>query len=153
MGTTTGQKEGIADVFTLALQGKAKASELVRQGKYYWVNDWITDKRFPIQEHALVSRTIELVKFDHDPTSEEVLTELARRGLERPTYEDALYFGIEYPEEQRKHPVVFLHELVLDPAGNRLVLVLVEDAGKRGLLLEWFDDPWDRLDAFVGRRK
>lgn len=129
-----------------------KASELVKRGKYDWVNDLITDKLFPIEKHASVSRTIELVEFDHDPSSEEVLAEFRSRGLKRPSYEDALVFGIVYPEEQRKHPVVFLHEPVV-AVGSRFVLVLREDAGYRYLLLHWFGHGWLRPYVFAGLRK
>ncbi len=142
------------NVFSVICEGSYKASELVARGNYDWANDWITDERFPIQKHAPVSRTIELVKFiNHDPTSEEVLAEFARRGLERPTYEDALYFGIQYPEEQRKRPVVFLHEPVLLPDDYRGVLVLRGYAGRRSLSLYWFGDHWGRDYAFAGVRK
>jgi hypothetical protein len=38
------------------------------------------------------------------------MAEAARRGLQAPTYEDALYFGIAHPDAQREAPIVFLHE-------------------------------------------
>lgn len=143
----------VVATFTIVCEGSWETSELVGQGKYDWFNDWITDERFPIQKHAPLDRTIELVEFDHDPSDDEVLEELRSRGLERPTYEDALYFGIRHPEEQRKHPVVFLHEPVLDPRGYRLVLVLSEFAGERDLHLFLFDDGWNRDCVFAGVRK
>lgn len=139
------------NVFSITCEG-AKASELVRLGKYDWVNSDITDKRFPIEPHAPVSSTIELVEFDHDPDSEEVLVEFARRGLERPSYEDALAFGIAYPEEQRKHPVVFLHDPV-QAGGSRDVLVLHGDDRGRDLDLDWFGSRWLRYDVFAAVRK
>ncbi len=43
--------------------------------------------------------------------------------------------------------------LVLDPNGNRNVLVLNENAGKRNLNLNWFDDRWNRSYAFAGVRR
>lgn len=143
------------NVFSVTCEGAYKISKLVARGNYDWANEWITDERFPIQKHAPISRTIELVGFDHDLTSEEVLAEFAHRGLERPTAEDALYFGIEHPEEQRKHPVVFLHEPVLGPLGHLHVNVLVlhEHAGKRRLGLHWFASRWPRRYAFAGVRK
>lgn len=141
-------------VFSITLEGSHKASELVALGKYGWSDDWITDERFPIMEHAPETRTIELVKFkhDHDPTTEESLSELAHRGLERPTYEDAFYFGIQHPEEQRKHPIVFLHEPV-QKRGSRFVLILGGRAGRRLLDLRWFDFRWERHCVSAGVRK
>ncbi|MBI4120061.1 MAG: hypothetical protein HY454_01205 [Parcubacteria group bacterium] len=143
----------VCGIFQLVLEGTATASELIRRGQYNWHNNWITDERFPLQTHDQMGRTIELVEFDHDPTSEEVLAEFIRRGLERSTYEDALYFGIQHPEEQRKRPIVFLHEPVLDPCGRRGVLVLGGDAGGRKLLLVLVAGGWDRDFVFAGVRK
>ena len=141
------------NVFTITCKGVYGTSDLVALGRYDWSNDWITNERFSLAKHDPVVRTIELIEFDHDPTSEKVLGEFGRRGLERPTYEDALYFGIQYPEEQRKHPVVFLHEPVLDPDGDRDVLVLGGDADRRRLSLYWFGDRWGRDYVFAGVRK
>lgn len=141
------------NVFRIACEGSYMTSELVARGKYDWSNNWITDERFPIQKHEPVSRTIELVKFDHDPTSEEVLAEFSRRGLERPTHEDALYFGIEHPDEQMKRPLVFLHEPVQGPGGRLGVLVLDGHVGGRNLRLDWFGSGWPRDDLFAGVRK
>lgn len=140
-------------IFSITCKGAYKTSELVAQAKYDWWNDWVTDERFPLQTHEPVSRKIEIVSFDHDPTSEEVLAEFSRRGLERPTYEDALYFGIAYPDEQRKRPIAFLHEPVRDPDGYLCVLVLDEGVGGRHFDLLWFDRRWPRHYLFAGVRK
>jgi len=144
-------KPAVGNLFSITCEGD-KASELVKRGKYNWTNDLITDKLFPIKSHSSQSRTFELVRFDHNVTSDEALAEFARRDLKRPTYEDALVFGINYPEEQRKHPVVFLHEPV-DVVGDRSVLVLFGSAGGRRLNLGWFDGWWDRVYVFAGLRK
>ena len=143
----------VVSSFAITCEGNLKASELVKAGKYDWSNDLITDKRFPLQPHAPVARKIGLVECDFDPSSEEALGEHQRHGLKRPTAEDALEFGKEYPEEQRKRPVVFLHEPVLGPDGDRGVLVLDEDAGGRSLFLYWFGSRWRRSFVFAGVRE
>ena len=143
------------NVFSITTRG-FKASVLVYSGEYDRVDDAITDKNFPIEEHTLNIRQIELVEFDHDPSSsEEVLTEFARRELERPTYEDALTFGVsEHHEEQRKHPVVFLHEPVkVRVLGGGRVVVLYGDAQERNLGLGRFGGWWTRNHVFAGIRK
>lgn len=139
------------NVFPIICGGES-ASELVKRGRYNWVNYEITDSRFPIESHAPVSRTIELVEFDRDSNSEEMLAEFARRGLERPTYEDAFAFGIVYPEEQRKHSVVFLHEPV-QVGDNYDVLVLDGYDRDRYLRLRWLDYGWSRRCVFAAVRK
>lgn len=142
-----------AQTFSLLVEGNRKTSELIVLGKYDWFNDLITDERLPIAPHTPVRRMIEYVTLDHDPDSEEVLAEFARRGFERPTYEDALYFGIQYPDEQRKAFLVWLHEPVQGPEGSRHVLVSYESDRGRSLDLYWFDRRWYRFCVFPAVRK
>ena len=139
--------------FTITCNGGLKTSELVEAGKYSWKNKLIGDNLFPIKPHASLVRKIELVECDFNLISEEVLVELNRHGLKRPTTEDAFQFGIDHPGEQRKHSIAFLHEPVLDPYGNRSVLVLDEDVGKRNLYLRWFHYRWSRNYVFAGVRE
>lgn len=127
--------------------------ELVRAGHYDWVNDYITSRNFPIRSHESDEAEIVLFEFDHDPTSEEVLAVAEKHGLVRPTYEDALRFGKQHPEEQRKGPIVFLHEPWLSPHDHRLVVVLDGNASFRSLDLDLFDDGWRRRYRFAFLRK
>lgn len=144
----------IDNIFRITCEGLCKTSELVKRGKYGWSDNDITDKLFPLQEHAPVNRRIELIRFNDSLTSEEVLAEFNNRGLECPTYEDALYFGIEHPEEQRKYPIVFLHEPVRDQHDDRYVLILSEDASRRYLdLVNFFASNWFWNDVFAAVRK
>ena len=96
-------------------------------------------------------RGIVLVDFDRQITSEDAIAEATRRGLARPQYEDALYFGAAYPDVQRERPVVFLHEPWLGFFGRRDVVCLWTNAGRRELGLVGFDDVRGREDrlAFV----
>ena len=102
------------EVFSITCEGMRKTSELVAEGRHGWSDDRITDERFPLQNHAPVNRTIELVEFRRMPTAyEQVADEFMRLGLECPTYEDALYFGIQHSEElKRLPPIAFPHQPV-----------------------------------------
>lgn len=148
-----GTQYRIIGIFAIKHGGTSKTSELVNRGKYDWINEWITDDHFPIQPHESVDRTIKLVEFDHDPSSKDIIEEFGRLGLKCPTYEDALQFGVEYPDEQCKHSIVFLHEPVLDPDGRLGVLALHMGVRRRGLGLYWFDVRWGRQCVFAGVRK
>lgn len=134
----------------------AKTSELVRIGRYSQVHGEITDEKFPIAPHPVISRRIELIEFDnrHGSTNEEVFAEFAGRGLERPTYEDALSFGVAHSEEQMKRPIVFLHSPVKGDYTNfdGGVLVLASDLRGRVLGFTWFVR-WPRRYVFAGIRK
>lgn len=143
------------EVFRLMIDGDKNASELVALAKYDWFNDWITDDHLPIKPHAPIEKVIEYVKFDRHPESEEVLAEFARRGLQRPAYEDALYFGLpyNYPDEQRRAPLVWLHEPVEVSDDNRYVLVSYGYDCGRSLRLYWFGRRWGRTCVFPAVRK
>ncbi len=98
-------------------------------------------------------RKIVLLEFDHDVTSEEAIAEAVEIGLERPAYEDALHFGIEWPDVQRERAVVFLHDPWFGYFGRRAVLCLWSNAGRRELGLEGFDDRWSPKYRFAFVRR
>ncbi len=110
------------------------AREFVLRGKYDYVDPLITDELFPIEEHASVVRSIVLFQIPTVNSPDEIVSAFVCGGYERPTYEDAFVFGIEQPEEQRRHPVVFLHKPIL-VEGHRCVLMLLGDNQSRSLTL------------------
>lgn len=152
---TTSLVQAAAAVFTFAVGDKRSAKELLAAGSYDWVGDYarqfVEGKKFRLAGKAEEVDMV-LVEFDHDPTSEEVIAEFARQGLERPTEEDALRFGEKYPDEQKKYPIVFLHEPWQDPDGDLSVLVLSFGGRERWLDYGWFDGRWDRDCRFAARR-
>ena len=87
-------------------------------------------------------REIVLLSFDHDVSSDEATKEAPGLGLERPYYEDALYFAIEFPNGQLEGPVAFLHDPWFGFYGRRDALCVLNNAGRRELGLEGFDNPW-----------
>jgi hypothetical protein len=124
--------------------------ELVEAGKYGYAHSCVTSDNFPARRsRSAAVREVVLVELDRDGTTPDVMAEAARRGLEPPVYEDALYFGAAYPEVQRERPVVFLHDPWLGFFGRRDVLCLWSNAGRRELGLEGFDDPWRRGYRFA----
>ena len=128
--------------------------ELVAAGEYGYAHAAVTSENFPVDRAApLRLREIVLLEFDRPVTFEEVVAAARRRGLERPTYEDALYFGIAHPEAQRERPIIFLHDPWLGLFGRRDVVCLWSNAGRRELGLEGFDETWapEYRFAFVAR--
>ena len=102
----------------------------------------MTSENFPARPGPARSREIVLLDLGADVAAADALREAARRGLERPTYDDALHFGIAHPEVQRVRPVVFLHEPWVGHFGRRDVLCLWDNAGRRELGLDSFDERW-----------
>jgi hypothetical protein len=125
----------------------------VAAGRYGYAHSCLTSENFPAR-HAdgLCMREIALLAFERGVTSEEVIAAATGPGLERPTYEDALYFGIQHPEVQRERPVVFLHEPWHGYFGRRDVVCLWDNAGRRELGLEGFDEVWSARYRFAFRR-
>jgi len=140
-------------IFHLIVGGNRATEELVQAGKYNWVDENITNQNLPMRPRPNGEVVIELLEFDHDVSSEEVIKGAQKRGLERPSYEDALFFGEQHPEEQRKRPIVFLHEPWQSPRGGRNVLVLYGDSSGRSLSLDCFGGRWRRRYVFVFVRK
>lgn len=97
---------------------------------------------------------IELVEFNYDPSSDQVLAEFAKRGLLEPTEEDALRFGGKYPDEQLESPIVFLHKenIWLGSFDFRGVLVLGAGGSERELGCGWFVGRWGRGGRGAARR-
>jgi len=133
--------------------GTRTTDEVIAAGSYGWANDLVNGENFPMRPMPEGHREIVYLEFDHNPSSEEVLAEAKRQGLERPRYEDALFFGEQHPEEQRKAPVVFLHEPWQSPNGSLDVLVLYCYDRRRDLSLRYFGDGWDRRWRFAVVRK
>ncbi|PIT93875.1 hypothetical protein COU00_01985 [Candidatus Falkowbacteria bacterium CG10_big_fil_rev_8_21_14_0_10_43_11] len=145
--------DAINNIFRLTVGGNRTTEELVRAGKYDWVDENITNQNFPMGSQTDEDVVIELLEFDHDVSSEEAIEEARKRGLERPTHEDALFFGEQHPEEQHKHPIVFLHEPWQSSHGGGIVLVLYGHSSGRHLNLDWFGFGWIRLCVFAFVRK
>jgi SAM-dependent methyltransferase len=137
--------------YRITRAGPRSTEQLVEAGGYGYAHSCVTSENFPTRAGAAGPAEIVLLEFDGAVTASDALAEASRRGLARPTYEDALHFGAEHPEAQRAHPIVFLHEPWVGYFGRRDVLSLWSNAGRRELGLEGFDDRFgpDCRFAFV----
>ena len=138
---------------TITCEGNATAEELVVRGQYTLSNKLITNQRFPLQPHAPIPRTLELLLVDREWSWEDGLAILTDRHLDRPTPEDCFYTGIQHPDEQRAHAIVFPHEPVRGGYGGPVVLVLIGIVGDRRLHLGCTASRWDRHCVLAGVRK
>ena len=131
--------------------GDGRSTEaLVAAGRYGYAHSAVIGENFPARhDGGRRVRAIVLLAFDREVSVHDVLAEAARRELQAPTYEDALYFGIEHPEAQREAPIVFLHEPWVGYFGRRDVLCLWDNAGRRELGLDGYDDTWHRGCRFA----
>ena len=130
-------------VYHITLGDERTTEELVAAAKYGYCHSQVFFDNFPARPfNGGTPREIVLLTFDHPVSSEEATAEAAKQGLERPYYEDALYFGIKYPEVQLEGPVAFLHDPWLGNHGRRDAICLWNNEGRRELGLEGFDDLW-----------
>ena len=142
--------------FALTLDAGAP-EELLKAGKYDWVSDYarqIVDSKFCAPREA----EIEIVLLaplrrssDEGGTSCDLmnLADVLTR-YDPPEVGDVLRFGAQYPDEQRKTPIIFPHEPWAGPHGPSFVLVLRTDENQvrglsyapySGLLDDWWPVP------------
>lgn len=95
-----------------------------------------------------------LLGVDDNINFQEVPTEAVRRGLSRPTYEDAFLFGEQHPDEQRKGPIVFLHDPEYLWCGYSFNLILGINCGSRTISFISSGSSWHSgyRFAFVDKR-
>ena len=129
--------------YNITLGDGRTTEELVVAANYGYCHSQVFSENCPNGPfNRKASRQIVLIRFDHPVSSEEATAEAAKQGLERPYYEDALYFGIDYPDVQLETPVAFLHDPWLGNHGRRDAICLWSSKGRRELGLEEFDDLW-----------
>lgn len=126
--------------------------QMIAAGRYDWKNDDITAKRFPIEGKGTVEFEAVLFHFDKDISSEDAKKQIEEAGYEVGKIEHVLSFGANYPEEQRKFPIVGL-DSVGEVLGDRCVPYLVRYDSGRFLYLGWWGGDWGADCRFLGVRK
>ena len=98
------------DTYPINAGDGRSTEELVEAGNYAWAHSQAVTANFPVRRFGMDgAREIVLLGLGRQVTTEEMIAEASRKGLERPTYEDALYFGVQHPQVQLDGPVAFLH--------------------------------------------
>ncbi len=137
--------------FPLQLGGDRTIDDMVRAGNYDGVHSYINQEKFPLEMHDPAEVVVVLIALGRIAPSPEAVEEFARRGLRRPSHEEAVYFGVQYPDVQRHRPIVWPHEPFLHADGSSRVLVHFGGTGYRTLDLFW-DSSWGAYCLFAGIR-
>ena len=140
-------------VFPVKVGGMKTTEMLVKEGAYNYSNPDINSGRFSITSSEESEDELVAFKLDYNWTEEQGLAELAKRELDRPTYEHALQFGVQHPEVQREKWLVFLHSPVVGSDGRSCVAVLSGGSGYRYLDLDGVRRKWGSNYWLVGVRK
>lgn len=135
------------ETLVLNLDPSIPLAEQIRRGNYTYVNSVITPNNFHLMVPA-GKRDIIL----YDPrgyvSSEEMVRWMKGDGCVPATLDDALAMGQQYPDRQRRNPIVFLGTIWPVAFGIRHVSVLYG----RSLELSWFDNTWNMLCRFAAVR-
>ena len=138
------------DLFPLAVNYDEPIASLVTQGRYDWANPDVTDAHFPTKRKGVVNLSLgRLVHFGRSMGMESVTNELGAMGLRAGETHELLAFGITFPEEQRKYPIVAPGSVWQDPDGYRNVPYLLRHGAGRGLGLRWIGSGWDERCRFL----
>ncbi len=135
--------------FPVRVGGSRTMDEIVRAGGYDGVHSFIDQENFPLVPRPQAEVAVELVGLGRIATSAEGVAELHRRGLRRPTPEEAVCFGEQHPDAQRHRPIVWPHEPFAHPDGSRRLLVHFGGTGYRSLDL-YVDSAWGAYCVFAG---
>lgn len=126
----------------------------IDRDEYYYADNELRPEHFPIRHQGQVNVTFEYITFDHEPTTQEVLDEVERRGdVELPDFANTRDFHKANPDERKKAPVISLCGSVVVLRGGRGVAYV--DAIEGGLGLGWVrvDSRWLQRCRFLVVRK
>lgn len=116
--------------------------EMIKAGRYDWVNPDITEEHFPVKGEGIREVVVELIHFGRFMETDDVLRELDRLDLRPATIEELLALGAKYPEVQREFPVMALGSVWQGPVGYRDAPFLHGDGSERVVFLFWLGYGW-----------
>ena len=127
-----------------------KLEQLIKSLNFYYVNSNIENSF----EYEKSRGEVELINFNKNISSEEVLIELDKQGLIPANLTELLEFAKNKPKEAfNSDYLVAALGSVADVGGRRQVPYLDGWGGERGLRLGWFDGDWDGDCRFAAVRK
>lgn len=95
-------------IFPTKVNYDLSMESLMAQGNYGWKNSDINSKHFQTARKGEATLNLEVVHLNQQLASEEVIAELKKRGLRPAEIHELLFFGAQYPDEQRKYSIVAL---------------------------------------------
>jgi hypothetical protein len=125
---------------------------MIAAGRYDYKNDDIIVKQFPIEGKGTVEFEATLINFDRSILSEDAKRKIEEADWEVGKIEHMLAYGANYPEEQRKFPIIGLGS-VGRVRGCRYVPYLFRSVSFRRLDLGWWDGDWGAGCRFLAVRK
>ncbi len=123
---------------------------MIKAGKYDWVNQDITEEKFPFVNTGIETAKLQLVHLDRYATNQEVAKEIEEQGFRVAELPWLLFLGARYPDLQRKFPIIALGSSSVLPGGHYCVPCLREYwRGGRHLYLAWYGPSWSKDSRFL----
>lgn len=148
-----GRFDGQAAIFSLAVNYGRSVEEGVRAGYYDWVNPDITSEHFPTERQESTHIMVELIHLNRVVSTDEAIRKLDQMGYRPIELRELQALGEQYPDLQRKFPIVELGSVWRDSDGNRYVASLDGSVSGRRLTLNWVEVDWDEDFRFGSVRK
>ena len=142
----------IVAISKMVVNYSCSIAELVKAGKFDWVNDDINDQNFSSTEIGERELDTAMFYFGRNMSSQAVGAEMDKVGYRPATMKELLAYGIKNPDEQRKYPIVALGS-VAELRGHRRVGCLCSDGSKRGADLDDYVCGWLADCRFLAVRK
>ncbi|HEY6257314.1 MAG TPA: hypothetical protein VIY51_16145 [Xanthobacteraceae bacterium] len=147
----------LPDELTLTVDYGRSLPQRIAAGHYDWINSDVTSKYFPVVGEGVVPFEGRVLHFDCEIFPEKAVEAIRSADAANPwepgKIEHLLAFGAEYPEEQRKYPILALAS-VAQIYGDRYVPCLSRDfVARRHLSLPWWHSCWNRCCRFLAVRK
>jgi len=127
--------------------------QMIQAGKYDAINPDITESNFPVNVRDNGEVKVHLVPFDCIMKTDDVLVELNKQGLRPAELPELLALGAQYPELQRRFPIVALGSVWQDPDRIRDVPCLYGRSSRRNLVLIHFHCGWGGSCCLLAVRK
>ncbi len=140
------------EVFIINVNGNRTTEQILSVSNFIYTDFRINNQDLPMRPQQ-GSREIVLISMSDSFTYQDALIKLNKLGLEQPVYEDALFFGEQYPEKSFKFSVMFPHEPISGPNGRLDIMSLICDVGGRLYALYQTDTVWDSETLIIGVRK
>lgn len=126
----------------------------LKRDQYRYIEGGLSSADFPVRGTEEADVTYEYVTFDHEPTTQEVLDEIGRRGnLRVPDFAETRDFHAQNPGEREKGWIMSLCGVVTRRGGDPGVALV--DAYVHGLDLDWgwLDTRWRQARRFLAVRQ
>ena len=139
---------------TVSYTGKKTIKNLLKEGRYMWVNENITDRNFPAHETGTEEKEICLVHFDRwFDNGDQVIEELDRLGYRLADPAQLLALGAQYPDLQRQFPIAALGQHWVDFDGLCSFVCLFGISSMRPVDLGLLEKKWRNYWRFAVLRK